>query len=1103
MKNNNNILLTKLIFVFIAIFSSQLKSQVVVVREQIEQGWNFSSVIKPSKSDAALHAKIFIQGNKAMSSCLSPDGLHNGVLPQDGYQRFNYFCFTDENANGGNIVMDLGKVQPISAINSYSWHIKWYDDGARGPQVYSLYGSAAEKPDVSKLSGNEWTKIANVDTRPNQTGANWGGQHGVTIKDKKGNLIGKYRWLVWDVKPTLSPKQEARFTNTWYTELDVHTPETLKHSGDAIFSGTNQDSIFVIFKTHYDIGYTHLVKEVINYYRTDMIDNALKLIEDSHNLPKEQRFVWTIPGWPLYQILYPGQTRERKEKVIQAIREGSLQMHTLAATFQTESLEPEDLVTALSFTTKICNEYNLPLPCAAKMTDVPCHSWLLPTVLKNAGVDFLHIGCNPISEKPDLPLLYYWQGPDGSKLLTMHSQGYGSARKFGEGLYPPKDWNYKVWPAIIMSSDNNGPPSADLVRSILQETKKNLPNVKVKFTTLDEFAEAIFKEEKNGAEIPCIAADMPDTWIHGVGSMPIEERMIRAVRPALSATEILESHLRMWGIKRPDIGADLFAAHEQSMMYGEHTWGGSFAFIGLHLLYGKAFDDLMSKELKGGYKRLVVSQGEHRAYAHKASAITDSLENSAINYLAASVKVSGKRVVVFNPLPIKRDALVSLPANNSISKIREAGGRKTILVANSCFYAKDFPACGYKTYSIVEEKSVKFEAKMQQSTVLENNFLKVTVNKDHGGIVSIVDKISGRELVDPKAEYAFGQYLYERFDSKQCRKYNIDCYNQAAWDYGARELNTRHDLPDSPSYSKAIPRYKSLEFINDGICQKAILRSDYSSEIPAKITVIITLPTEASWLEINVKLDNKKPDTWPEAGWIYLPVRVNGNSQFRIGRNGSVVNPLDFPYGTNHTLCYVYTGAIIAGEDGKGVGICNLDHGLMSFGQPGIMKFEPSYVPQKPIAFINLFNNQWNTNFPYWIGDSISSRVRIWATNNIAPESIVLPATEFRNPVLVVIADGKQGNMPATLGGLSLSRGGIKLTNFSPNENNAGYTLRLWEQTGLSGKCTIKFPKGSHIKSAQPVNLRNVKIGNPVEVRNREFSIDIKAYAPVSFILNE
>ena len=1100
---NNNIISFRLVFVFITIFPSQLKSQVIVVKEQIEQMWNFKTVMRPSKSDVALGAKIFIEGNKAMSSCLSPDGLHNGVLPQDGYQRFNYFCFTDENTNGGRIVMDLGKVQPVCAICSYSWHVKWYDDGARGPQVYSLYGSAADLPDSTCFPGNSWTKIADVDTRPDETGTNWGGQHGVTIKDEKGNLLGKYRWLVWDVKPSFSSKQKDRFTNTWFAELDVHTPETIKNSGDAILSGTNLDTVFVIFKTHYDIGYTHLVKEVIENYRTDMIDKALKLIEESRKLPEEQRFVWTMPGWPLYQILFPGQTQERRDKVLKAIREGSLKMHALAATFHTESLEPEDLVTALNFTTKLCNENNLSLPRTAKMTDVPCHSWLLPTVLKNAGVDFLHLGCNPINEKPDLPLLYYWQGPDGSKLLTMHSQGYGSARKFGEGLYPPKDWDYKIWPAIIMSSDNDGPPSADLVKSIMEEAKKNLPNVKLKFTAFDEFADAIFKEEKNGARIPVISADMPDTWIHGVGSMPIEEAIIRDVRPKLTATGILESHLRFWGNKRPDISADLFSAHEQSMMYGEHTWGGSFAFIGLHLLYGKAFDEIMANGLTDGYKRLVVSQREHRAYAHTASEITDSLEKAAISTLAASVKVLGKRVVVFNPLPQKRNAFIYIPVNSSISKLKEVGGNKTITVANSRFYATDLPPCGYKTYCIIEENAEKIVVRLEQTAVLENKFLKITVDKNRGGIVSIIDKKSRRELVDPKSEYAFGQYLYERFDSEQCRKYNIDCYNQAAWDYGARELNTRHDLPDTPSYSKAVPAYKSLEIIKNGVCQKAILRADYTYEIPAQLKTIITLPDEAQWLEITVKLNNKKPDTWPEAGWIYLPVDVNGNPQFRIGRNGSVVDPIDFPGGTNRTLCYVYTGAMIAGTDGKGVGICNLDHGLMSFGQTGIMKFEPSYIPQKPIAFVNLFNNQWNTNFPYWIGDSISSRVRIWATNNINPKSLILSATEFRNSVLVGFADGKPGNMPASSIGLSLSRKGIKITNFLPDPDSEGYLLRLWEQAGVAGTCTVKLPMGSRIKSAQPVNLRKVLIGSPIEVRNGKFSFDLKAYAPVSFILIE
>jgi hypothetical protein len=42
----------------------------------------------------------------------------------------------------------------------------------------------------------------------------------------------------------------------------------------------------------------------------------------------------------------------------------------------------------------------------AKMSDVPSHSWILPTLLTHAGVNFLHIGCNPASRSPQVPMFF-------------------------------------------------------------------------------------------------------------------------------------------------------------------------------------------------------------------------------------------------------------------------------------------------------------------------------------------------------------------------------------------------------------------------------------------------------------------------------------------------------------------------------------------------------------------------------------------------------------------------------------------------------------------------------------------------------------------------
>ena len=107
-------------------------------------------------------------------------------------------------------------------------------------------------------------------------------------------------------------------------------------------------------------------------------------------------------------------------------------VHALPFTTHTELLEPEDLVRGLGFSSRLSREAGLPLPRDAKMTDVPCHSWIMPTLLRHAGVDFLHLGCNAASSSPRVPRLFWWEGPDGSRLLTMYT-----AESYGTGLVPP------------------------------------------------------------------------------------------------------------------------------------------------------------------------------------------------------------------------------------------------------------------------------------------------------------------------------------------------------------------------------------------------------------------------------------------------------------------------------------------------------------------------------------------------------------------------------------------------------------------------------------------------------------------------------------------
>ena len=121
--------------------------------------------------------------------------------------------------------------------------------------------------------------------------------------------------------------------------------------------------VIVAFKTHFDIGYTEMASNVVQRYRTTMIDDALKVVDQNRSLPPEQQFVWTIPGWPATQVLedWPGQSPERQRRIRQAFNEGRFAVHGLPFSTHTELFEPEDLVRGLGYSARLARGLALEL----------------------------------------------------------------------------------------------------------------------------------------------------------------------------------------------------------------------------------------------------------------------------------------------------------------------------------------------------------------------------------------------------------------------------------------------------------------------------------------------------------------------------------------------------------------------------------------------------------------------------------------------------------------------------------------------------------------------------------------------------------------------
>ncbi len=855
--------------------------------------------------------------------------------------------------------------------------------------------------------------------------------------------------------------------------------------------------VIVVFKTHFDIGYTDWAANVSHNYAGSMVEGALSIIDQSKQMPADQQFKWIVAGWPMKEMLAHSKP-EIKAEIQKAIRNGNFMVHALPFTFETEACDMESIVQSLGYSSQINREAGLPLPIDAKQTDVPSHSWILPTILSNAGVKFLHIGCNPASRSPEVPLLFWWEGPDRSRLMTMYFGPY-----YGTSPAPPDNWPYKTWLAIIHTNDNTGAPTFDEFKKAIQQIEEKNPGAKVRTGSMADFYKAI---EAENPQLPVIRGDMPDTWIHGYMSMPREVKLARKLNSDIFNLQNLNTLMEYWGAK-PDARLPAIAnqALEGIHLFDEHTFGLAMSHGQAgYWAYGNNFESLRAQ---GFYDPIEFSWQEKSQRVVVADQLFEPVVSQKLKELALSVKTEGERIVVFNPLPHERSGLVTVQTSNNLKK-----AVKNLETGQIIHFSKDrniyrfnvdrVPAMGYTTLVPVDDTGTSSGQglKLERSkAVIENEYLRLELDTVNGTIKSLTDKKNGKEMVSSDTEWKFGQYVNERFSKTMTDQYAKD-YIKGGWEWAYAELG-RINLTDE-TYQRISGNHPQIEFVKDEI--SVSVRVHFRPEVQHGHTysVIFTLFQDKPYLEAIWSINGKQADAWPEGGWISFPLNIE-KPQFNLGRLGAIVDPAtDFVKGSNLDYGFVSTGLAVVDSNGQGVGLMSPDVPAVCLDRPGLWKYSTGFIPQKSNVFFNLYNNQWSTNFTEWVEGSWSARFYIWSINRYenAP-SIITPSEELRNPLMAAQASDKAGNLPVSAQGISLSEKGILLTFFGKNRDGEGDLIRLWEQNGHSCKLTLTFPSGAKYTTALPVNLRGEKCGEPIKIIDDKLSFNAKAYAPASFLL--
>ena len=915
----------------------------------------------------------------------------------------------------------------------------------------------------------------------------------------------------------------------------------------AAFAGTpdwpNLEEVIIATKCHLDVGYTATVPELMRKYSTTDLDNAFTLFDSDKDKPADLRARWTVPAWAM-DVMLEKASPGRRSRLEEAISQRRLMWHAFPFTIETEASDLEELVRMFAFSSGISRHFGFDLPRYVKQTDVPDQAWALPTVLAHAGVKFLHMGINPGCKQKEfldkLPVLSWWEGPDGSRVLLGFSSGYGW---MGWGsLTPPKGWRHKTWLAYMMRSDNKGPISPKDAEKILERAKAELPGVKVRYGDPAEFADAILAEERANPTLPVVRGDMPDTWIHGQMTAPEATLLHRHAKSDLITLGILDTSLRAFGVKTDPVAGELEQGYRQSCLYSEHTWGFSC------YRDRKRFQnpDWRERYDRGEFKHIDDSFDYHMKYARRAYAIAQDGIKKRMEALARSVDVEGPRVVVFNPLPYACDAVVEVEIPN--------GGRGATALPGAAregnkarFLAKDVPAGGYKTFAAENGKCCQCEnvassnvanSQFHQSNqlaletgigniptlaTLHTRHFTVKFDLEKGGIASLVENVTGRELVK-QGGHVLGQFLHERFSQNEVLRF-VGAYNRAHQrninsDFGKAGLPP----PDKVPYTAQTPKNWTTKHVHTALGDEVTLTAGDTLGLAKGYEMRFFFPDHVACVDISWKVTEKTPDPRPEGGWICLPFNVAAPS-FRVGRIGGTIDPAkDIFFGANRNLMCVDRAITVRnGATGAGVGVASADLPLWSLGKPGLWRYEPDYVPAEPEVFANLYNNQWNTNFPFWIPGSWTASLRVYPVAEGADEetAVFTPAWEIRQPCVAAFAKGRRKNIHVeqvervknlndlhvlhgqnNKGGIAVSRKGVRVTAFCPNPDGAGTVLRVWEQAGKAGEIMVTLPKGLKATSAQPVNLRGEPTGEPIAIKDGTFSFVLGAWAPKSFVLS-
>lgn len=511
----------------------------------------------------------------------------------------------------------------------------------------------------------------------------------------------------------------------------------------------------LIHHTHLDIGYTEHQDSVERRHWSHLRE-ALRLGRATADRPEGERFIWHPEGtWAVESYL--DRHPEDSTAIAEGVRAGWISLDAMFANLLTGMASTEGLAHALDAKRRLEQFTGVPIV-SAMQSDIPGATWGLVPLFARHGVRYFSVGPNQghrighftaaLGDRP-----FWWTSADGtdSVLTWVHGAGYSlfhtglgytslrrpldqeSVFRYLEQL-AESDYPYDLTVLRYNIGSDNGPPDTALAESV-RAWNARFASPRIVISSVPEAFRAF--EARYGATLPALRGDLTGHWEDGVQSTARETAALRRTAEQLQQTEELAA---LWGVTLPP--AVLAQAWRFVLLYYEHTWG--------------AWNSIGEPEVAP-----VRAQWERKqSFADSAALLTERLQALALQ--GRRPHVPEDRIEVWNSTDAPRSGLVMLPRGGSV---RTADGApvpsQRLHDGRLAFVARDVPAAGRRVFRIAPAAGGDATVSAPgDATAIASDRFRVRVDAVRGAIVSLVDRRTGRELVDQGADGGLAAYVY-------------------------------------------------------------------------------------------------------------------------------------------------------------------------------------------------------------------------------------------------------------------------------------------------------------------------------------------------------